>query len=316
MRGGYGEYSIEREGAAPPGALLPLAVRDGRVDVPGLGFAVPEPEASRRGCRRTGTDGPAADGREGAAMGATGPDRAPFRTLAGPGEACLEVRRSRFFAHAVPLPEDPERLRAWLEGVRAGHRDARHVVFAWRGRGERSRASDDGEPHGTAARPCHDALAHAGVCDAAVACARVWGGVQLGAGNLGRAYADAARAAIADAGVVTLVPHLEVRVRARYADVAAVEAALRAAAATDLARSAASSGLEVTGWLPAGHAAALVRELARVTAGRAGISLGETPRDRPSGTPGRPGAPGTATPGAFRVPSPAGSRRGPRAPNA
>lgn len=207
----------------------------------------------------------------------------PRRTLAGPGAAMIEARRSKFFAYACPLPEEPEALRVWLAEIRARHHDARHVVYGWRGPGGQMRGSDDGEPHGTGARPCQDALVRADVRLAAVAVARIFGGVLLGAGNLGRVYADAARAAVADAGVRVLDAHLEIRVRVGFGDVAPAERLLRSAGVVELGWGADAAGIEGTGWVAADRAAALVRDLAEATSGRAEVTVGQVPRWRSPG---------------------------------
>lgn len=211
----------------------------------------------------------------------TDPDRASWRSLAGPGTGRLEVRRSRFFAYARPLPDDADALRRWLAAIRAAHPDARHVVHAWRGEHGRRRGSDDGEPPGTGARPCHDALAQAGVRLAAVAVARVFGGVLLGTGNLSRAYGEAARSALAAAGLRVLTPHLPFRVRVPFGDGDAADAVLRAAGVSALARRGEADGLECTGWVPADRASRVLRALAEATAGRAEVQLGAMPQWRP-----------------------------------
>lgn len=207
----------------------------------------------------------------------------PRRTLARPGTALVEVRHSKFFAYATPLPEDPEALPAWLAEIRARHHDARHVVYGWRGPGDQVRGSDDGEPHGTGARPCQDALVRADARLAAVAVARVFGGVLLGAGNLGRAYAEAAREAVSDAGVRDLAPHLEVRVRVGFGDAAAAERALRSAGVVEPGWVADPAGLDGGGWVATDRVPALVRDLARATSGRAVVTVGRVPRWCPPG---------------------------------
>lgn len=191
----------------------------------------------------------------------------------GTGE--VEARRSKFFSYARPLPDDADELRRWLGEVRARHHEARHVVYAWRGTGTGNRGSDDGEPHGTGARPCQDALAQAGVTEAAVAVARIFGGVLLGAGNLGRAYAEAAVAAVAAAGLRELRAHRRVLVRVGYSDAAAVERVLRLAAVADLAREGDAAGLDLTGWVLADLTPRLARDLAQATGGRAGFQAEE-----------------------------------------
>ena len=199
----------------------------------------------------------------------------PLRTLAGPGAAVLDVRRSKFLAYARPLPDDPDTLRRWLGEIRGRHPDAGHVVYGWRGTGEQRRGSDDGEPHGTGARPCQDALINADVRLAAVAVARIFGGTLLGAGNLGRAYGEAARVAISVAGVRSLVAHVELRVWARFTDLAAVERAIRAGASQEVRRSPDASGVECTLWVPQDRAEALRTGLQERTAGRIRVSLGQ-----------------------------------------
>lgn len=195
------------------------------------------------------------------------------RTLEGAGSGAVEVRRSKFWGYARPLGDDPEELRRWLGEIRARHRDARHVVYAWRDAGGRSRGSDDGEPHGTGARPCLDALGQVGVGDAAVAVARIFGGVLLGAGNLGRAYADAAVAAIAAAGVRDLHASRRFCLSAGFADAAPAERALRGLGALELVRTADADGVQLKGWLPTDGAARLAADLAAATSGRARLHL-------------------------------------------
>jgi putative IMPACT (imprinted ancient) family translation regulator len=123
------------------------------------------------------------------------------RTLAGTGHARILVHRSRFLAYAAPV-DDREALAAFLQQVRQRHPGARHVPYAWVAPDGAVRSSDDGEPPGTGGRPCLAALEGRQLRRAAVAVARLFGGVLLGAANLGRAYRDAAEAAVEAAGVV------------------------------------------------------------------------------------------------------------------
>jgi putative IMPACT (imprinted ancient) family translation regulator len=159
----------------------------------------------------------------------------PARTLAGTGQAERVVRRSRFRAHAAPVA-DAAALAAFLAAVRAAHPGARHVPYAWVAGDGSARAADDGEPAGTGGRPCLAALARHGLRAAAVAVARDFGGIRLGAANLGRAYAEAADAAVRAAGFVAWRPTDRLRIRVPYAAVDPVERALVRCGAQVLAR--------------------------------------------------------------------------------
>lgn len=214
-----------------------------------------------------------------------------LRTLAGPGAGRVEVRRSKFMSYARPVPEGADVLREWLAEVRGRHPDARHVVYAWRGLGDQWRGSDDGEPHGSGARPCQDALGRADVRLAAVAVARVFGGTLLGAGNLGRAYAEAARMAVVDAGTRALVPRVEIHVRAGFADAGVVRRRLRSQAGP-IAQQAADQGLIVTAWVDPADGERLRRDLEARTSSRVHVTLGAEVRW--VGVPGSTPDPGEA----------------------
>jgi putative IMPACT (imprinted ancient) family translation regulator len=149
-----------------------------------------------------------------------------YSTLAGPGSCSLIVRRSRFLGYAAPVTDVGE-LQALLADIRSRHHDARHVPHAWIGVDGATRMSDDGEPGGTGGRPCLGALSRADVRGAAVAVARIFGGVPLGAANLGRAYGEAAAAAVEAAGTRIVEPGLVVRIAVAYADLDRAERALQ-----------------------------------------------------------------------------------------
>ena len=170
------------------------------------------------------------------------------RTLAGPGSGRYVERRSQFFAYATPVAGAPE-LAAWLAKLRRAHHDARHLPHAWVAADGAERHSDDGEPAGTGGRPCQAALGADGLRAAAVAVARLYGGVPLGAANLGRAYGLAARSAVADAGVVEQRPHCRLHLRLAYPLVPLAERWLASVAAADIRR---TFGTEagISAWIP------------------------------------------------------------------
>lgn len=106
-----------------------------------------------------------------------------------------EVKRSRFVARAAPVTS-PEEAMDFVR--RRGDPAASHNCFAYR-IGHEYRFSDDGEPGGTAGRPMLSALEGSGFDGVCVLVTRYYGGTQLGAGGLVRAYGGAASAVLENA---------------------------------------------------------------------------------------------------------------------
>ncbi|MGE5560114.1 MAG: IMPACT family protein [Chloroflexota bacterium] len=125
-----------------------------------------------------------------------------YISVVGAGEAAIEIKRSRFIGLAAPVA-DEEAARALLASVRDRQRGANHNAYAYRvGLGAMTeRASDDGEPAGTAGRPLLEILGRRGLRNVIVIVTRYFGGTLLGAGGLLRAYSQAGAAAIDAAGV-------------------------------------------------------------------------------------------------------------------
>jgi len=120
-----------------------------------------------------------------------------YDTPAAEAVAEIEIKKSRFIAHARRIVDRPEAM-AWLVELKAAYPDARHHCWAYL-LGDPARASsaamgDDGEPSGTAGKPILNVLQHKGVGDVMVVVVRYFGGIKLGAGGLTRAYGQAAQA--------------------------------------------------------------------------------------------------------------------------
>ena len=122
-----------------------------------------------------------------------------FRTIAGTAEARVKIERSDFLAIAFPITTE-EAMLGELHRIEKHHFDATHHCWAFRlSNGGRTRSSDAGEPSGTAGRPILSAIEGADLHDVAVVVVRWFGGVKLGTGGLGRAYREAAAAALREA---------------------------------------------------------------------------------------------------------------------
>lgn len=131
--------------------------------------------------------------------------RENYRTVARQAQIELEEKKSRFIAVCRPLATESE-ANAFVSGIRHQYPDATHHVYAWILGGEQNlqRYSDDGEPQGTAGVPVLDVLRKNGIDQAGIVVTRYFGGTQLGAGGLVRAYSRAAAQALEAAGPVVM----------------------------------------------------------------------------------------------------------------
>jgi len=151
------------------------------------------------------------------------------RVPAHEGRAEIRERASRFLAFAYPASA-PEQAAERVAQLKKQYHDATHVAFAWKiGSGDSTehRASDAGEPSGTAGKPITAAIESAGVTDVVAAVVRYFGGTKLGIGGLSRAYRRAAEAAIAAAERKTLRETVLVVVTCPYERLGSVRRLLR-----------------------------------------------------------------------------------------
>lgn len=147
-----------------------------------------------------------------------------LHTLVAPAAHAIEVKHSRFLAQAGPAAS-PEAALAWLSAN--SDRDATHNCWAYR-IGAQYRSSDDGEPAGTAGRPILAAIDGQGLDQVAVVVTRWYGGINLGAGGLVRAYGGAAAECLRRAQRRPLIVVGEVQLSCPFADSGEVHAALAA----------------------------------------------------------------------------------------
>lgn len=102
----------------------------------------------------------------------------------------IVINKSRFLGFAKYV-ESQDNAEEFLNELREKYKDARHICFAYRLQNS-ARASDDGEPSGTAGKPILNIIEKRGLINIVVAVVRYFGGVKLGAGGLLRAYSGSA----------------------------------------------------------------------------------------------------------------------------
>lgn len=130
-----------------------------------------------------------------------------YKTLLKEASDEVIINKSRFIGYAAPVQTAEEAL-AFLDRIRARHRDATHNCYAYI-IGQNAgvmRYSDDGEPGGTAGLPIIEVMKARGVVDCAVVVTRYFGGVLLGAGGLVRAYSHTCALALNAAQVCQMHP--------------------------------------------------------------------------------------------------------------
>lgn len=113
-----------------------------------------------------------------------------------PGSGQIVEKKSRFIGDVFSVHTEEE-ARDYVAGIKKTHYDARHHCFAYVLSDDNSaRASDDGEPQGTAGKPILDVIKGEGLVNTLVVVTRYFGGTLLGTGGLTRAYREAAKEAI------------------------------------------------------------------------------------------------------------------------
>ncbi|MFJ4541511.1 YigZ family protein [Streptomyces tibetensis] len=127
-----------------------------------------------------------------------------YRTVAGAGVHETEVSRSRFLCALAPAATEQE-AQDFIASVRKEHADASHNCWAYVIGADASvqKASDDGEPGGTAGVPMLQMLLRRDMRYVVAVVTRYFGGVKLGAGGLIRAYGGAVGEALDALGTHT-----------------------------------------------------------------------------------------------------------------
>lgn len=125
-------------------------------------------------------------------------------------------KKSRFIGYIAPVETEEEAI-AFINEIRAKHRDATHNVYAYSLRsGQIKRASDDGEPQGTGGVPMLNVLNGNELTDVCCVVTRYFGGTLLGVGGLVRAYTEGAKIAVAAGGIKTMAESADILVSCDY----------------------------------------------------------------------------------------------------
>jgi uncharacterized YigZ family protein len=197
-----------------------------------------------------------------------------YRTVAHAGVHETEVNRSRFICALAPAATEQE-AQDFLAGIRKEHADATHNCWAYVIGADAGvqKASDDGEPGGTAGVPMLQMLLRRDMRYVVAVVTRYYGGVKLGAGGLIRAYGGAVGEALDTLDTITRRRFRLATVTVDHQRAGKVENDLRSTGreVRDV-RYAEEVTIEIG--LPDADVEAFRAWLADVTAGSAGFELG------------------------------------------
>ena len=153
-----------------------------------------------------------------------------LQTLRNNALAEFEIKKSRFIGAIYPCTTQQQAVQQ-LNKLASQHAGANHLAFAWRIRQDdgfiNERCHDAGEPSGTAGRPILAPLEGENLINVVVGVIRYFGGVKLGTGGLTRAYGNAAKMAIEQAGFQSWVEMTEFEMEVEYSELQSLKYQLK-----------------------------------------------------------------------------------------
>ncbi len=112
---------------------------------------------------------------------------AEIRTIDKFNELTTTIIRSRFIAQVYSVKSEVE-VKDYLANSKKKHYEASHHCYAYKLADGKFHYSDAGEPNGTAGIRIYNAIEHFDLSNQLVIVSRVFGGIKLGVGPLGKAY--------------------------------------------------------------------------------------------------------------------------------
>ena len=144
-----------------------------------------------------------------------------FKSIKENASAEVVEKKSKFIANVFYI-ESREEAEEIIKKVNKQYHDARHNCYAYRvidGDGIIEKASDDGEPSGTAGAPMLTILSKNNLANILVIVTRYFGGILLGTGGLVKAYSEACVLGIEKAEIVEKYIAQVYKIELSYSDV-------------------------------------------------------------------------------------------------
>lgn len=143
-----------------------------------------------------------------------------FVTIKEAVKAEVTEKKSKFIANFFPV-QNEEEAEKMIKELKKKYHDARHNCTAYRIQEDNQvieKASDDGEPSGTAGLPMLNILQKNNLCNVLVVVTRYFGGILLGTGGLVRAYSDSLLKAIEKGELVEICKGTQMQVIVEYSE--------------------------------------------------------------------------------------------------
>lgn len=143
-----------------------------------------------------------------------------MKTIKENVQAEIIEKKSKFIADVMYV-QTQEEAEKYINIIRKKHYEAKHHCFAYSiltDNGILNRASDDGEPGGTAGGPILNIINKNELINVLVVVTRYFGGILLGTGGLVKAYSDTTLEAIKKAEFVIEERGYEISVEVNYND--------------------------------------------------------------------------------------------------
>lgn len=126
------------------------------------------------------------------------------------------IKNSRFITILIKI-NNKEDITKNLEKCKINYPRATHYCYAYKIGETIKKASDDGEPSGTAGLPMQNVLDKENITNILVIVIRYFGGIKLGAGGLIRAYTKSVKDALNEIEKKELVPAILCEITFPYA---------------------------------------------------------------------------------------------------
>ena len=143
-----------------------------------------------------------------------------FLTIQEEEQTQIVEKKSKFIAEIHPVSNIQE-VENKIKEIKKKYYDAKHHCIAYRIIDEGrvvERASDDGEPSGTAGAPMLNLLKGNNLCNVLVVVTRYFGGILLGTGGLVRAYSEATNLVIQKSKLVCKTEGYEITLKLDYSN--------------------------------------------------------------------------------------------------
>ena len=125
-----------------------------------------------------------------------------IRTIDEINEVTAVVNKSNFIAQVYPVFSESD-AKEYVIKAKKRYYDASHHCYAFKLADGTVRYSDAGEPNGTAGIRIQNAIEHFKLSNQLIIVSRIFGGIKLGVGPLGKAYYQSAYQVINDSEIST-----------------------------------------------------------------------------------------------------------------